>query len=159
MTNALEEVLPLEIYTVLKGEHHEVSLLFKALEASPEAMEEGRASLFKKLRRELMSHAKAEETVVYERVRAKTSHPDLIQPAKREHEGMVHLMDMIYSMDPATNTWMEKVMTLKEMVEQHVREEETTFFEEMKLLFNEEESRAMAEAFHTEKTRELEAIA
>lgn len=154
MTNTLEGVLPLEIYTVLKGEHNEVSLLFKALEASPEG---GRAAIFKKLRRELMSHAKAEETAVYERIRANTSTANLAQDAKREHDRMVHLMDMIYSMDPATETWMEKVKTLQEMVEEHVHEEETVFFEEMRSLFSEEESRAMAEAFHTEKTRELEA--
>lgn len=158
MTNTMEGVLTMTIYTVLEGEHNEVSLLFQALEMAPDGLESGRKNLFEKLRKELLSHAKAEERTVYDRVREKTSKDALITEARHEHETMEKTLNEIDALDINSDEWMGKIRELKSQVEHHVEEEEDEFFAEMERLFNDDEADAMAKAFHEEKNKLLKAL-
>ena len=158
MTNAAEGVLPLSIYAVLKGEHKEVSLFFAALEASPAPIEAAKRSLFGKLRKELLSHARAEEATVYDPLQAKISDTAMLDEARAEHEEMEDMLEPPPAPDVADDTWMEKLRELKEAVDHHVEEEESETFKTMEKLFSEDEAKALANAFHEAKKKEQEAI-
>lgn len=156
VTNTLESNIPMTIYTLLKGEHREVSLILKTLGSAPANM---RKTLFDKLRSELLSHAKAEQAEVYSLVKEKTTDPTLIEDAEQEHSQMERDLVELDLIDIESDTWMNKLDTLAAHVEHHVEEEENELFEEMKKIFSEEEAKAMAKAFKDAKDRELEKLA
>lgn len=158
LTNTLEGALDMTIYTVLKGEHNEVSLLFKTLKATPNALDSGRETLFHKLRKELLSHAHAEQAAVYDRVKAKDQNKEFVSDAEREHKEMEELLLRLGSSAIDTDEWMNALKHLEEKVRHHVQEEESVFFERMKDLFSSDEAEEMAKQFRDLKNKEIESM-
>jgi iron-sulfur cluster repair protein YtfE (RIC family) len=154
----MQSVVPMTIYTLLKGEHDEVRGLFKLLEASPSTLDGGRGAIFERLRRELLSHLSAEETTVYEPLRGRIDDSEVIDGSEQEHREIRRLVDSLWHVDPETEEWKLQLEALKESVEAHIRKEETELFEEMKDYLTDEESRNMAKEFHRAKVAELEAL-
>lgn len=157
ITSSAEGALPLTIYAVLKGEHREVSALFKVLESTPK-VESVREVTFKKLQSELISHSIAEQEVVYPMLSQKTNNTEIIDEAQSDHAEIERLLDSIQMANANSDDWKNRVEILKEKVEHHVKEEETQMFEEMQNIFDEDEAKAMAKEFREVKKRELEAM-
>lgn len=147
----------MSIYTVLEGEHNEVSMIFKAIEASPDVAT-GRTGLFQKLCNELRSHTVAEQATVYDKVKTKEGSKTMIDHAEREHQSVEHLINELESMDVTTDAWMLKLSELRQAVEHHVREEETKMFDRMHQLFTDDEARKMADDFQKAKNAELKKL-
>jgi hypothetical protein len=157
MTSTVAKIITLSIYTVLEGEHNEVSLLFKALEATPNT-ETGRTALFEKLCLELKSHTLAEQTTVYDKVKALEGTKTMIEHAEHEHEQVENLLNELDSMDIATDAWLLKLTELKQAVDHHVREEESKIFDTMHSLFTDDQARALADEFQERKNTELKKL-
>lgn len=153
VTNTLEGAASMSIYTLLKGEHREVSALFKALEVSPNALEK---PLFDKLRRELISHSNAEKAVVYPELDAKSSNKELIQEAEEEHTEIENLLMTVENAEG--DGWKQPLRDLKNKVENHVKEEEKTMFDEMKSVLSDEEAKNMAKDFSKVKKQSMEML-
>lgn len=158
ITSSAAKIVTMSIYTVLEGEHNEVNTLFKALEASPD-IATGRTALFDKLSNELRSHTIAEQAAVYDKVRERDSNKTMIEDAEHEHQSVEHLLNELESMDVTTDAWMLKLSELKQMVEHHVREEESKMFDRMHQLFTDDEARRMANEFQKLKNAELKKLA
>jgi hemerythrin superfamily protein len=150
LTNTLEGALPMSIYTVLAGEHKEVSALFTAVLSAPDAMDGAEKSLFHKLYVELLSHAKAEQKTVYDRIEGKISKEE-VEEAKRDHAEVEEMLKKIKAMDSASPEWTTEVKTLMRNVQAHVKEEEGVMFKQMQAVFSDEEARDMATQFHEAK--------
>lgn len=154
MTSTIGQVFTLSVYNILKAEHDEVSLLFNTLEATSK-VDIGRKNLFKKLRNELRSHTTAEQTAVYDKLKAKEGPENMIHHAEKEHQKVENLLNELESMDITTDAWMVKLAELKQAVDHHVREEESTMFDRMHQLFSDEQARDMGKQFVALKNAEL----
>jgi hypothetical protein len=158
MSSTAAKIVTMSVYTVLEGEHNEVAMLFKAIEASPDVAT-GRTALFEKLCNELKSHTVAEQKAVYDKVKTHVGSKTLIEHAEREHQSVEHLLNELESMDITTDAWMLKLSELKQAVEHHVREEESKMFDRMHQMFTDEEARGLADEFQKLKNAELKKLA
>jgi iron-sulfur cluster repair protein YtfE (RIC family) len=110
----------------LKQEHEKAKGMFQQIE---QAREPQRAALWNKLRPELKSHEKMEETHVYGPVAqdALTQDASLRDWAQHHREDVHELEAMIEEvsgLDPSTAQWLEEVRALKSRLEHHIQEEE-----------------------------------
>lgn len=153
----------MNILTELKKDHQEVKRLFRQIEMTSERSSTTRKRLFGKLRAFLLSHAKAEEAVLYARLRAATERKDdekatdLVMEAFEEHHVAELLLNEISRMDPSDERWKAKLSVLKENVEHHVEEEESDLFKKARRHLGEEELKAMARMFRSMQEERLEA--
>jgi len=157
MTSSAANVVTMSIYTVLEGEHNEVSALFKAIEATPD-IATGRTTLFTKLNNELRSHSVAEQQAVYDRVKTKEGGGEMISHSESEHADIEHHLNELETMDIVSDAWLLKLTELKHVVDHHVQEEETSVFDKMHQMFTDEEARELANDFQRLKNAELKKL-
>lgn len=157
MSNA-QGVVTLPIYTLLKGEHAETRTLLNTLKKTPQSMDGTRKKIFVKLRRELLSHAKAEENAVYNQAAERIEKSE-VEEARRDHDQIEEILASLENMDENTEAWDDQLKALEQAIEIHVMEEEDVFFEKMKEKFSDEEAKQMAHDFREVKQREMEALA
>lgn len=155
VTSKAKKILPLSIYSVLKGEHAEVKGLFMILKAEPDSMQESREKIFDKLRRELLSHAIAESITVYAPVKKQIDDKSLIDESEAEHAEVENLLEELSKMEPDGQGWKAKVEELEQKVLQHTNEEETELFDEMQEYLSDEEAKAMGDDFQKAKEEEM----
>ncbi len=158
VTNKAKKILPLSIYSVLKGEHVEVKGLLMILKAEPDSMQESREKVFDKLRRELLSHAKAESRTVYAPVKKQIDDKSLIDESEAEHAEVENLLEELSKMEPDGQGWKAKVEELEQKVLQHANEEETELFDEMQEYLSDEEAKAMGDDFQKAKEEEMKKL-
>ncbi len=157
LANTLQSAISMEIYTVLSGEHREVSALFATLKAAPDGLEGGRRALFAKIYQELLSHAKAEQAEVYDKADQRVGHQQIAR-AETEHEEIERRLNHLKSMDVSDADWDHQLEKLIALVDKHVKEEEENTFEKMRRVFSEKEAEDMAKAFHKAKEREAKKL-
>ncbi|NEQ28620.1 MAG: DNA nickase, partial [Microcoleus sp. SIO2G3] len=97
-------------------------------------------------------HAKAEEEVAYPAVRGKYPEGDLTELYDEQAEMRV-IMDEIKSTDPASPAFKDKVTQLKNIVMDHVRQEESTYFAAIRDNFSSDESEQLATQFKAYKAQ------
>jgi hemerythrin superfamily protein len=144
----------MSIYTVLKGEHSEVKALIVTIASMPDALDGGKEALFAKLRRELLSHARAEHETVYTKAAERVPR-HMINDAEQEHEEIENLLNSLLISEVATDEWKIAFTALRERVEHHVHEEEEQVFPLMKAAFSDEEAKQLGKAFDDAKEAEL----
>jgi hemerythrin superfamily protein len=117
--------------TLIHNDHEEVSALFE------QALDDGvpaakRRATIARLTEALTVHAKMEEAIFYPALRkaGKTEEKDSVLEAAEEHGLMKDLIAKISRLEPRDETLIAKVTVLKEIVEHHVSEEESTIFNE-----------------------------
>ena len=126
----VEEAAP-NALDLIHSDHEEVSALFKAAlddKATPAA----RKSAIAKVCFALTVHAKMEEKIFYPALRkaGKSEEKDSVLEAAEEHGVVKDLIAKIKRIKGRDETLEAKVTVLKELVEHHVKEEESTMFDE-----------------------------
>lgn len=139
------------ILQVLKQEHAEVKKLLKNAEKTGSAAGKTRKALFAEIYTQLMLHAKAEDKVLYTRLREKKLTKEITLEAKEEHVVAEFVLKSLNGLDPKHEAWKGKIMVLRENVEHHIREEEQEMFPKVKELFTTLELQEMAEEYLEEK--------
>lgn len=119
-----------DIIELLKTDHEKVKALFNEFE---EIKEKGNSSskkekIVKQICEELTLHALAEESIVYPVAREVINDEDLMDEADVEHAGAKELISQLQSMSPDDSHYDAKVIVLREYIEHHVKEEESTMF-------------------------------
>lgn len=141
------------IYENLKKDHEKVKqLLSEIIELQPQS-EKRRSSLIQEIRDELIPHARAEEAVLYNLIRAVDIAKGLVAHSYTEHieaEVLLRTLQVAGSIDAGWKATAEK---LKEALTHHIREEETEVFNAAKQLFTDEEAEMMSEAFDEVKAK------
>lgn len=141
------------IYGVLRKEHARLKeLLEKACETTERA-DVTRTELLARLTKELLPHAKAEEHVLYRRLRKDDETHDISLEAIEEHRVAERLLKELADVDTANEHWLAKMEVLRESVEHRVKEEEGEMFSKAKNVLSEEEADAIGEQFVTEKKK------
>lgn len=157
MTSKAAKAVSMSVYTVLEGEHLEVETLFKALAATPN-IANTRTVLFKKLNLELRSHTLAEQRTVYDRVKDHDPDSKTIGHAETEHQSMNKLLHELEQLEVTDDGWLLKLSELRQIVNHHVREEESKIFARMHLIFTDDQAKHMADDFQKHKHAELKRL-
>lgn len=139
----------MEIYTALKTDHKTVRKILSQIEETSEASSAKRISLLQKLKDALVPHARAEEVVLYDRMKKSTEKDAdrLAYEGYEEHALADHLLEELESVDPADKKWSALMSILRENLEHHIKEEESEIFKKAKKSFDRSTALAMAEEF------------
>jgi hypothetical protein len=141
------------ILATLAKEHGEVAALLaraRKTKDHPKGREE-RRDLLRAIRRELLSHAFAEEKTLYdrlmgiERTRGRAIH------AAEEHAQIEALLEGLSALDVESASWPEVCAELADKVHHHVREEEHELFALADEVFETTELEQIDEEFKREK--------
>jgi len=146
------------IYEVLKRDHKKVKDLLDKIEKTEERGQQRRAALFDELKSNLLAHSKAEDAILYERLKGSDDDEarKISLEAHEEHHVVEQLLNEMSELDAEDEVFMAKFKVLKEAVEHHVKEEEGEMFEQARQVLDREEARSMAERMLDAEARLLE---
>jgi hemerythrin superfamily protein len=136
----------MQIYDILKQEHEEVRQLLNELVALKDD-DEYRFVLVQEIQNALIPHARAEESVFYNTIRAVDADKSIVAHAYKEHLEAESLLRMLQVKDKTNMDWRSTARKLRDSVEHHVAEEESTVFSEARKIFTAEEAESIGEAF------------
>lgn len=135
-----------EIYQVLINDHRVVQRLLDELVGLKED-DDYRFVLVEEIRNELIPHARAEESVFYNTLRAVQADKGTIFHAYKEHLEAESILRTLQVMDRFDKSWKTLALKLKEALNHHIEEEESNVFDVARNAFTSEEAVAMGEAF------------
>jgi hemerythrin superfamily protein len=143
------------ILEALHSDHETVAEMFEEMCGS-----EGKdpTEIFKKIKDELTAHAKAEQKVLYTRMKKTDVEEakDFALEGAVEHELVEQLLDQLSrSRQKGSEEWMARAKVLKDLVQHHVDEEESEGFKAAREVFDEEQLEKLGEEFEREKQKIL----
>ncbi len=140
----------MNVQDIIRMDHQKANALFMEIEKAdnPRRIEE----FFGQLYKDLTVHAEAEEQVVYPAVRSFYGQDDT-QELYDEQAQMKVLLDNIKGTEPTSPRFKEQVKQLKEIVMDHVRQEESTMFTAIRENCSSDQSEQLATAFKSAKAR------
>jgi len=141
----------MKIYEALVNDHNKVKDLLGRLVALNAGDEEERTTLIEEIRDELVPHARAEEAVFYNSIRAINTAQDLVWHGYEEHMEAEALLRTLQAADKIDADSRKLAQKLKTTVEHHIREEEERIIPVAQQLFTDQEAEVMAEAFEEMK--------
>lgn len=136
----------MDIYEALKKDHLEVKELLSELLALDKD-DDYRMVLIEQIEKALIPHARAEESVFYNTIRAVNSDNSKVMHSYREHMEAESLLRMLQVKDKADFDWKETAIKLKDSLEHHIEEEENTIFAVARSIFTPQEAAMMTDAF------------
>ena len=119
-----------------------------------------RTTLFKEMMAKLLAHSKAEAEVLYKPMKKSEEEETraFALEGENEHQHVERqLKDMARAASKTTEPWTAKLTVLKELVEHHVKEEESTGFKSARAEFDKAELERMGEKFQALKEKEMAA--
>ena len=119
-------------FALLIDDHRKIRALLDQMIADPTGSMPKRARLFLMLKRKLAKHAMAEEDAVYPIVRNDSVEGDERKHLYDEHADMKILLHEIEEDIKSRQDWTVNVTALRNLVLNHVEEEEKTIFPELR---------------------------
>jgi hemerythrin superfamily protein len=140
----------MNIQDVIRMDHQKVNVLFGQIAATdePQKIQEYFGQIYK----DLTVHSEAEEQVVYPAVRPFYGDSDT-QELYDEQAEMKVLLDSIKAMNPASPEFKQQVNRLKDIVMDHVRQEESTMFAAIRNNCSSEQQEQLATQFKSAKSQ------
>ncbi len=138
---------PAQIYDLLKEDHDKTKKLLNKLCALDAEDIETRDELVQAIRDDLIPHARAEEAVFYNSLRALTDDTDKVMHGYKEHmeaEGFLRALQLI---DKVGVEWRATAEKLRDSLEHHIKEEESEIFKLGRKVLSDEEAVAVGKAF------------
>jgi hemerythrin superfamily protein len=143
----------MKIYEALSKDHRRFELLLEALLAASQEKEERWKPILDELRRGVISHAHAEEAVLYNALRDANEGKDLVMHSYAEHAMAETELRALGAAKLIDTTWTSMVEKLRKDLLHHIREEETRVFEAARRVFSEAEAEQLGEAFERMKVQ------
>ena len=143
-----------DILNTLKKEHEAVKELLSSLAASNSADE--RRSLVRRITAELVPHSVAEEKVVYGMVIALPDPKAQVDgyEGTLEHEWAAKTLERLAAIQDANSSEHKATAkVLKELVEHHIREEESNIWRDVRKHCSDEDRARLASLYFAEKRR------
>ncbi len=140
----------MQIYDALKRDHQKVKSLFIDLLKLDDDSEE-RHEIINQIRDELIPHARAEEAVFYNSLRALNAVKDVVRHSYKEHVEAETLLKTLQAKNKLDFDWKKTARSLKEALDHHIEEEEQRIFPVAQQVFSTEEAGQLGEAFEKMK--------
>ena len=144
------------IFRRLADDHAQVASLMQQVIATPD--EAVRESLFEDVRRELLSHARAEQNTFYEALRDHATTREFAVHAWEEHEEVEQLLTELEGEDTSDDAWMDTFVQMMTAVEHHVSAEEGEMFAQAKNVLSKQDARELEERFAVAKDEEFDRL-
>lgn len=112
------------VFRVLMVQHGEAAALLHRAKAHPDK----RIELWPTIRQELISHERAELSVLYPELRDLPGLHGLVDHHDREASELDSLIGRLHALDPRSAGWVTLFDDLIDLVERHVSEEESVIF-------------------------------
>lgn len=145
--------MPNEFFQKLKKEHEEFKGILGQLKATREGDSKKRDELFQKLKEELVPHMKAEEITFYPPLLAKKEAREDALEGLEEH----HVSDLVFKelekSPKGEDQWGAKISVFKELVEHHIKDEESKVFKSAEKVLNQDEFKDIMKKFDQEKQK------
>ena len=140
----------MNIQDLIRLDHNKVNTIFTEMGATnePQKIQE----LFGQLYKDLLTHAEAEEQVVYPKVRSFYGDNNT-QELYSEQAQMKRMLDEIKAISPSAPQFKDKVQELMDVVGDHIRQEEFTMFPSIDKNCSKEQKEQMATEFKTAKSK------
>ena len=116
------------IVELLAKDHRALEKTLATLTQTPSTEPGRRIELFSQLQTLLQAHARAEEEVVYRRLRVKQPDESKILEAFEEHHLVDILLQELASDCPGGRGWSAKTRVFEELLRHHIKEEEVYLF-------------------------------
>jgi hemerythrin superfamily protein len=142
----------MNIYQALEKDHIELKQLLWELVSLKED-DDYRYVLIEEIRSLLIPHARAEESVFYNTLRAIDADKKIILHGYQEHLEAESLLRSLQVMDKMNMSWKGTAKKLQETLLEHIQDEETEIFDEARNAFSDIEAQAMGDAFNQLKPK------
>jgi hemerythrin superfamily protein len=142
----------MEIYETLKSDHLEVKEMINELIAL-DVKDDYRMILVEEICKALIPHSRAEESVLYNTLRAVDADKSIVMHSYKEHLEAEALLRTLQLMDKANLDWKAVAIKLRDTLNHHIQEEESNIFAEAKKVFTPQEAVQMNEAFEKLKSQ------
>lgn len=137
----------MDILEELRNDHRNVRELLDRLVATETSEKELWNNTVASLRDELIPHSRAEEAILYNSLRDLGRDGDLIGHSYKEHLEAEGLLRTLQITEAVGINWKAAAQKLKEALEHHIAEEESSVFAAARSAFSDEERASMGEAF------------
>ena len=138
----------------LHKDHQEVSALIEQIMNTEESSE--RTSLFKEMMNMLLAHSQAEQQVLYKKMEKSDDEKTRKFALEGTNEHQIveqQLQQMAKARNKATEQWTAQLTVLRELVNHHVREEESTGFSCARSEFDKEQLDKFGQQFQRQKQK------
>jgi hemerythrin superfamily protein len=138
----------------LHNDHQEVATLMGTILKTEDGKE--RASLFNELKTMLLAHAHAEQNVLYKKMEKSDDEKSrqFAFEGTNEHQIVEQQLEMLSkARNKAGEQWTAQMTVLKELVNHHVKEEESTGFSCARREFETEELEKLGQQFQRQKEK------
>ncbi len=140
--------------TMLKSDHALVKRLLRELDETSDRAIKQREQLVARIEREIKMHSQLEEEVFYPAFKAKTEDTDaedLFYEAAEEHHVVDMILPALKAANPKSHEFAAKAKVLKDLIEHHIREEETQMFAKARQLFSDAQLRELGDLMQARK--------
>ena len=141
----------------LKKDHKEVKQLLDQILESEDSGE--RKRLFEEMATSLLAHAHAEDKVFYSALKKEGGDEgqELALEGEEEHKLVEQLVETLRKARRVdSHSWQARCKVLKDLVEHHVEEEESEFFDKAEEEFDKEQLEQMGQKFEQLKQKEMQ---
>jgi hemerythrin-like domain-containing protein len=138
-------------FQLLKEDHVEVKGLLKKLAKTRKS--KNRKELFQTLRVALVPHMKAEESTFYAPLCTKKEAREDALEGIEEHHVSEMVLKELEDMPQDEDQWKAKITVFKELVEHHIKDEESKVFKSAKKAFKKAELEDIMKKFEKDKEK------
>lgn len=135
------------VFRHLEKEHGEVSALLMRLKASHDP--DTRRELFPTIRRELLAHEKAEIAEVYPVLRSHPKTAAIADEHDQDSKSLETAIEMLTKTAVDSPNWQNQLEALIELVQQHVKDEESEYFPTAQSIFKDRANELLERFEHT----------
>lgn len=136
----------MDIYQNLRKDHETVKELLAEL-IGLDQDDDYRHTIIERIVSELIPHARAEEAVFYNSIRAADLDTGVVMHSFKEHMEAEGFLRVLQTKDKVAGDWKETAQKLKKALDHHIHEEETKVFQAARKIFSEEEANQISRAF------------
>lgn len=145
----------MDIYQALKKDHDDIKGLLDELVTIRED-DDYRFILIDEIRNFLIPHARAEESVFYNSLRAVNADKKVVYQGFQEHLEAETLLRSLQVMDKLNLNWKATAEKLRNVLLHHIEDEESEIFAEARAAFTKDEAESMCDAFEELKPKVME---
>ncbi len=144
------------VFVTLAEQHHEVSTLLSRAAAAEDA--EKRRDLWTEIKKQLVSHERAELTTVYPALGGDSRTEDIVRLHAEEAEELERAINQIDALSFDSPDWQRQVQHLTKLVKRHASEEEGEFFSRAQEVLGKDGAKRLEKPFMSTKEREMSSI-
>lgn len=138
----------------LHNDHQEVSTRIETIIKTEDGKERG--TLFNEMKQMLLAHSQAEQNVLYKKLQKSDDEKarQFVYEGTNEHEIVEQQLEILSkARNKAGEQWTAQMIVLKELVNHHVKEEESTGFSCARAEFERDEMERMGQQFQRQKEK------